>query len=116
MKFLGIGEYCDLGAMYLRLMQAGHAVKVYVEDADYQDIYAGMLNFTADWRSELVWIREAGEDGIILFESATKGDIQDTLRQDGYQVIGGSAFGDLLEGSREYGQRIMQEMGVPVVN
>lgn len=116
MKFLGIGEYCDLGAMYLRLMQAGHDVKVYVENADYHDVYAGMLNFITDWHSELAWIREAGSDGIILFESATKGEIQDALRQDGYQVIGGSAFGDLLEGSREYGQRIMQEMGVPVVN
>ena len=116
MKFLGIGEYCDLGAMYLRLMQAGHAVKVYVENADYHDVYAGMLNFTTDWHSELAWIREAGNDGIILFESATKGDIQDALRQDGYQVIGGSAFGDMLEGNRQYGQQIMQEMGMPIAN
>ena len=116
MKFLGIGEYCDLGAMYLRLMQAGHAVKVYVEDADYHDVYSGMLNFTADWRSELEWIREAESDGIILFESASKGAIQDTLRQEGYQVIGGSAFGDMLEGSREYGQQIMQEIGMPIAN
>lgn len=116
MKFLGIGEYCDLGAMYFRLMQAGHAVKVYVENADYHDVYAGMLNFTTDWHSELAWIREAGNDGIILFESATKGDIQDVLRQDGYQVIGGSAFGDMLEGNRQYGQQIMQEMGMPIAN
>ncbi len=116
MKFLGIGEYCDLGAMYIRLMQAGHAVKVYVENTDYHDVYAGMLNFTTDWHSELAWIREAGSDGIILFESATKGDIQDALRLDGYQVIGGSAFGDMLEGNRQYGQQIMQEMGMPIAN
>lgn len=51
MKFLGIGEYCDLGALYIRLGEAGHAVKVYVEDPDYQDVYAGMLNFTKDWHS-----------------------------------------------------------------
>ena len=114
MRFLGIGEYCDLGAMYIRLSEAGHEVKVYVENADYHDVYVGMLIFTQDWRKELDWIREAGQDGIILFESATKGKIQDTLRQEGYQVIGGSAFGDMLEGSREYGQQIMHEMGMSI--
>ena len=114
MRFLGIGEYCDLGAMYIRLIEAGHEVKVCVENADYHNVYAGMLNFTQDWRKELDWIREAGQDGIILFESATKGKIQDTLRQEGYQVIGGSAFGDTLEGSREYGQKIMHEMGMSI--
>ena len=116
MRFLGIGEYCDLGAMYLRLLEAGHEVKVYVENADYRDVYAGMLTFTPDWRSELAWIRQAGCDGVILFESATKGSIQDALRQEVYQVIGGSAFGDMLEGNREYGQHIMQEMGMQIAN
>ena len=114
MKFLGIGEYCDLGAMYIRLVEAGHEVKVYVENVDYHDVYAGMLNFTPDWRSELDWIKQAGCDAIILFESATKGIIQDSLRRDGYQVIGGSAFGDMLEGNREYGQQIMHEMGMQI--
>ena len=116
MKFLGIGDYCDLGALYLRLVESGHEVKVYVENADYHGIYAGMLTFTRDWRSELEWIRHAGKDGIILFESATKGSIQDTLRQDGYQVIGGSAFGDMLEGDREFGQKILQDIGLPIAN
>ena len=116
MKFLGIGECCDLAAMYLRLGKAGHEVKVFVENADYQDIYAGMLTFTPDWRYELAWIRQAGQDGIILFESASKGSVQDTLRQDGYQVIGGSAFGDMLECNREFGQQILNELGMPVAN
>ena len=116
MKFLGIGEYCDLGAMYTRLAESGHEVKVYVENPYYQDVYEGLLSFTPDWRSELDWIRQAGCEGIILFESANKGSIQDALRQDGYQVIGGSAFGDRLEGDREFGQNIMQEMGMHIAN
>ena len=116
MKFLGIGEYCDLGAMYLRLLEAGHEVKVYVENSDYHDVYAGMLTFTQDWHSELDWIRQAGQDGIILFESATKGSIQDALRQDGYQVIGGSALGDMLEGDREFGQKILQKIGMQIAS
>ncbi len=116
MKFLGIGEYCDLGALYLRLGGAGHEIKVYVENPIYHDVYAGMLTFTPDWRSELEWIRQAGQDGIILFESASKGSIQDALRQDGYQVIGGSGFGDMLESNREFGQQILLEIGMPIAN
>lgn len=112
MRFLGIGEYCDLSALYLRLMQAGHEVKVFVENPDYYGIYSGLLTFTKNWHDELEWICQAKSEGIILFESATKGIIQDALRQQGYQVIGGSAFGDNLEACREYGQQMMQKMDV----
>lgn len=110
MKFLGIGEYCDLGALYSRLIEAGHEVKVFVQNPDYHEIYKGILSFTPDWRLELDWIRQAGSDGIILFESASKGPEQDVLREDGYQVIGGSSFGDKLEADRDYGQKILQEI------
>lgn len=114
MRVLGIGEYCDLGALYHRLVNAGHEVKVFVENVDYHDVYQGILHFTKDWQQELDWIREAGAEGIIVFESAIKGEIQDDLRQRGFQVIGGSAFGDRLEGDRNFGQQIMAEMGMNI--
>ena len=114
MRFLGIGEYCDLGAMYFRMAQVGHEVRVFVENPDYHDVYEGMLNFTKNWKEELNWVREAGGDGIIIFESATKGNLQDKLRLEGFQVIGGSAFGDQLEADRSFGQEMMLEMGMCV--
>ena len=57
-----------------------------------------------DWQGELPWIREAGADGIILFENVAKsrGALQDDLRRDGFNVIGGSAYGDRLENDRAY--------------
>src|SRR3546814_449945 len=112
MRFLGIGEYCDLGDMYYRLMQAGHEVRVFIEDPEAHDIFGGMIVRVHDWRSELGWIKQAGDDGIILFESAIKGSLQDELRQDGYQVIGGSAFGDRLENEREFGQELLHQLGL----
>ena len=37
------------------------------------------------------------------------------MREQVYQVIGGSAFGDNLEACREYGQQMMQKMDVQLV-
>lgn len=112
MRFLGIGETCDLGDMYYRLAKAGHDVKVFIESPEAKDIYSGMLESVPAWRSVLPWVREAGEDGIILFESVGQGKIQDELRRDGYQVIGGSAYGDKLESDRAYGQKVFADMGL----
>ena len=112
MRFLGIGETNDLGDMYLRLKSNGHDIRVFVSDEASRDVMLGMLEFTVDWQAELDWIREAGDEGIILFETAHDGVIQDELRADGYNVIGGSGLGDRLEGDRAYGQQALREAGL----
>ena len=104
MRFLGIGEEADLAGMYLGLLGRGHEVRMYVAIPEAHGIYAGMVERCADWRSELAWIREAGREGVIVFESASRGAEQDALRAQGYQVIGGSAYGDRLESDRTFGQ------------
>jgi phosphoribosylamine--glycine ligase len=114
MRFLGVGETNDLGDMYLRLMDRGHEVKVHMSDPESVGVMEGMLEFTPDWRRELEWIREAGNDGIILFETASEGIVQDELRSDGYNVIGGSALGDRLEGDRAYGQKTLEDSGIQI--
>ena len=112
MRFLGVGDAVDLGDMYLRLQAAGHEARVYASDSDAHDIMQGMLPFTDDWRKEVDWIREAGEDGVILFETASRGEIQDELRKDGFNVIGGSALGDRLETDRAFGQSVLRDAGL----
>jgi phosphoribosylamine---glycine ligase len=112
MRFLGVGDTVDLGDMYLRLQASGHDVRVYASDKGAHDIMRGMLPFTDDWKRELGWIREAAADGVILFETASRGDAQDELRRDGFKVIGGSAFGDRLENDREYGQSVLRNAGM----
>lgn len=98
--------------MYFRLAAAGHEVRVFVESLDAHDVFGGMLARIDDWQRELPWIRQAGPDGIVVFESALKGDLQDNLRRDGYRVIGGSAYGDRLEGEREFGQQVLRDLGL----
>jgi phosphoribosylamine---glycine ligase len=112
MRILGIGESNDLAAMYHGFASRGHGVRVFVEDPAFHDVHGGMLDLTPDWQRELGWIREAGEDGLVLFESATKGELQDRLRREGFQVVGGSALGDRLEGDRSFGQQVLREAGL----
>jgi phosphoribosylamine--glycine ligase len=114
MRFLGVGESCDLGSVYHRLKEDGHAVKVHIADAACADTFDGILEKTSDWRGELHWV---GKDGIILFESVLggMGAAQEALRAEGYSVIGGSAFGDRLENDRAFAQAVLRDHGFRVL-
>jgi phosphoribosylamine---glycine ligase len=117
MRFLGIGDSCDLGALYLRLIAEGHDVKVYVSNALSHGTLAGMVERVGDWRNELDWVREAGDEGIILFENVEeeRGTVQDDLRLRGFNVIGGSAFGDRLENDRGFAQALLRDVGLSIL-
>jgi phosphoribosylamine--glycine ligase len=116
MRFLGIGDSCDLGALYLRLIAEGHEVRVHVADPLCHGTLAGLVPHTADWKAELGWLHEAGDDGIILFENVAghRGELQDRLRRSGFHVIGGSAYGDRLENDRGYAQRVLKDIGLSI--
>lgn len=112
MRFLGVGDYHSLGDMYLQLGAHGHEVRVHVGEAEAHGIFRGLNTRVDDWRAHLEWIREAGEDGIVLFETASMGATADALRNDGFHVIGGSAWGDRIEQDRAFGQAVMREAGM----
>ena len=116
MRFLGIGDTGDLGSLYLRLAAEGHDVRVYIREPLCHGTLAGMIPRVDDWQHELNWIRAAGQDGIILFEgvSDNAGARQDALRAEGFNVIGGSAFGDRLENDRLYAQGVLRGLGLPI--
>jgi phosphoribosylamine--glycine ligase len=113
MRFLGVTETCDLGSLYMRLLADGHEVRVFIEDEGAQGTMAGLVPRTEDWRAELDWV---GREGIILFEAVSEGygALQDALRRDGYQVIGGSVFGDRLENDRAYAQEVLAGLGMNI--
>ena len=115
MRVLGVSETCDLGALYLSLVREGHEVRVAVSEPLARGTLAGLVPRTPDWRAELDWIRAAGPEGIILFESVSEGfgALQDRLRAEGFNVIGGSAYGDRLENDRAYAQEVFAGLGFP---
>src|SRR5437764_9735936 len=116
MRFLGIGDYCDLAALYVRLLEEGHEVRVFIGNPLCHGTLAGLVQRTEDWRAELDWIRASGDLGIILFENVAdnRGELQDALRAQGFAVVGGSAYGDRLENDRGYAQRVLGEAGLRI--
>ena len=114
MRFLGVGDYCDLSALYLRLANDGHEVRISIREPLCQGTLAGMAKRTEDWTADLPWIREAGPDGFVIFESASLGGQQDELRRQGYQVIGGCSWGDRLENDRKFAQDVLGSLDMPV--
>jgi phosphoribosylamine--glycine ligase len=115
MRVLGVGQSCDLGDIYLRLAARGHEVRVFAAELAEHGTMRGMLEHVADYRAQLDWIRAAGDDGVILFETASQGEEQDQLRRDGFFVVGGSAFGDRLENDRSAGMQVLAEAGLPTL-
>ena len=43
MRFLGIGDYCDLSSLYLRLLAEGHDVKIHIGEDLCRDTLAGFV-------------------------------------------------------------------------
>jgi phosphoribosylamine--glycine ligase len=112
MRVLGITETCDLGSLYLRLLAEGHDVRVSVSEPLAAGTMEGLVPRTLDWRSELDWVRNAGPEGLILFEAVGFGETQDDLRRQGFNVIGGSAFGDRLEDDRTFAFQLLRTSGL----
>ena len=115
LRFLGVGETCDLGSLYLALQREGHEVKVAVSHPLAAGTMAGLLDRVEDWRQALPWLKQGPDLGIVLFESVSEGfgAMQDALRQEGHHVIGGSAWGDRLENDRAFAQELLGELGFP---
>lgn len=116
MRFLGIGDYCDLGSMYMRLQCAGHEVKVFIREPLCHTTMGGIIERVEDWQSQLGWVKEARNEGFVLFENVANhnGELQDDLRKAGFNVIGGSAFGDRLENERAFAQGLMAQAGLSI--
>ena len=83
MRILGISETCDLGSMYLRLINEAHDVRGTVSEPLAAGTMAGLVPRAHDWREELAWVQEAGDEGVIIFEAIGFGALQDELRRDG---------------------------------
>ncbi len=109
MRVLFISGELIAGDIAYRLKNEGCDVKLYIKDKSRKDCLDGIVTKTEEWKSELNWV---GKDGLILFDDVGYGKEQDRLRAQGYNVVGGSEGGDMLEKEREMAQVIMSLYGI----
>src|ERR1700760_2889534 len=101
MRGLGIGNYNDLGSIYMRCAREGHDARVFVAEAGSRDVLAGLVPQATDLDEGIAWA--AGDEHVILVEDSGWGEQQDEMRARGLCVLGSSALGDRLEQDRAYG-------------
>src|SRR5262249_51404505 len=94
--------------------EQGHEVKIHIAQPLCADTLSGLIPHVADWREELGWVKAAGLEGCILFENVSngRGVLQDSLRRDGFNVIGSSTYGERLETDRALAQSVLGELNL----
>lgn len=109
MNILFISKDLLAGDLAYLLKKEGHNVKLYIKDKKRRGNFENMVTKCTDWRKELAWV---GKNGLIIFDDAGFGKIQDSLRKKGYSVFGGTQESDKLEYNREYAQNIFRQYGL----
>lgn len=109
MRILFISEELVAAELSLVLKNEGNEVKLFIANSNLRGCYEGLVEKTSDWKQELEWV---GKNGLVVFDDVGYGKEQDTLRKEGYQVVGGSEMGDRIEEDRAYGQKILAENGI----
>jgi phosphoribosylamine--glycine ligase len=112
MRILFISNDLIAGNLALILQREGHDVRLYIDDRERRDNFINLIQQTDNWQSELDWV---GTDGLIVFDDVGYGEIQDNLRLQGFQVVGGSLIGDRLEQDRAFGHDIFKSVGMTTV-
>ncbi|NTU66745.1 MAG: hypothetical protein HGB08_02350 [Candidatus Moranbacteria bacterium] len=108
LRVLFVSKELIAGDLAYQLKNEECEVKLCIENGGDKDCFNGMVEKTQDWKKELGWV---GKDGLIVFDDVGYGTEQDSLRREGYLVIGGSGDGDRLELDRKYGQKVMRTCG-----
>lgn len=96
-------------AVIHQLLKEGHSIKLFVEHPDRKTCLQGFVEHVDTWETELSWV---GENGLIVFDDVTSGDLPDKLRSEGYSVFGGNIHSNKLELDRELFQNVLANAGV----
>jgi phosphoribosylamine---glycine ligase len=114
MRILFVSSDASGASLCYRLHKEGNEVRFYISSKDkyIQRTLDGMVKKIHNFDEGIRWV---GKKGLIVFDYTGYGKTQDKLRKDGYSVIGGSEFGDKLEDSRQYGQKIFSVCGMKII-
>lgn len=87
-----------------RLRMEGNEVRMFIQNTAERDVADGVVEKSEDWERDKKWA------DIIIFDDTFFGFRQNELREQGYQVIGGSDLGDRLELDRKFALKYFGKM------
>ncbi|KPJ56368.1 phosphoribosylamine--glycine ligase [Parcubacteria bacterium DG_74_2] len=109
-KFLFVSKDALISDIAWQVVKEGHEVKYFIENKEESDIADGFVPKTKDWRQDLDWAE------IIVFDDVLdQGKIAQELRSKGKKVVGGTAYTDMLEDDRSFGQRELKKHGIKII-
>src|SRR3989338_3446947 len=108
MKFLFVTIFGESASLVQGLMREGHAARLYIKNAKFQDVARGIVPHVQNWKKHRDWA------DVIVFDDVEMASDIEWLRERGYLVVGGNRFGDRLENDRLFGQKIMAEAGIKI--
>ena len=109
MRILFLTDDFSGASLCARLAREGNDVRAHVGNKTYIETLNGLVEKIPSIEGGLNWV---GKDGLIVCDDNGFGPLQDTLRLDGFSVVGGSAGGDLLEDDREHAQKVFAAHGL----
>jgi phosphoribosylamine--glycine ligase len=111
MKFLFVSYEALITDIAWQVVKEGHAVKLWIQDPELQEVGNGFVPKAKDWRNEVDWA------DVVVFDDVLggMGTLAEELRQKGKAVVGGSPYTDRLEEDRAFGQQELKAAGVNII-
>ncbi|MFH0951201.1 MAG: phosphoribosylamine--glycine ligase [bacterium] len=109
-KFLFISKDALIGDIIIEVIKGGDEAKYFIEDVDERDVADGFVPKTDNWEKEVDWA-----DVIVFDDVLGQGTVAEELRKKGKLVVGGTAYTDMLEDDRSFGQRELKRHGIKII-
>ncbi len=109
-NFLFVSLSALIGDIAWQVKKEGHAVKYYIDEKPNRQIANGFVAKTNDWEKDVDWA-----DVIVFDDVLGQGARAEELRKMGKLVVGGSAYTDMLEDDRAFGQEELKKHKVPIL-
>lgn len=93
-----------------QVIREGHEARYFIESSTDKDIGDGFIPKTDDWQKDVEWA-----DVIVFDDVLGMGKKAQKLRKEGKLVVGGTAYTDLLEDDRSFGQEELKKAGVSIL-
>jgi phosphoribosylamine---glycine ligase len=110
MVFNFISDDGDGSGIALRCADEDNDVRLWIRNKKCKEIADGLVEKVGDLED---LIKDASPDNdVFVFDGSGNGTVADSLRKDGFGVIGGSMAADMLERDRSFGLSVMEQAGI----